>query len=160
MRLRQLAVVAQALGPSADRLYLATEYHPYVLEHLKPVLDIMAEHDIVVESYGPLSPLLRHPSGGPIKPVLERIAARLSKETDTEVDAAMALLLWTRAKNVVAVTASGNEGRIAKLARTQDLPDLTADEVAEVEELGRKIHFRAYVRPTFSFSSALACCRS
>ncbi|GAA5890457.1 hypothetical protein JCM8208_004879 [Rhodotorula glutinis] len=128
------------IKPAVNQL----EYHPYVLEHLKPVLDIMAKHDIVVESYGPLSPLLRHPTGGPIKPVLERVAARLSKETGTDVDAAMALLLWTRAKKVVAVTASGNEHRIAKLARTQDLPDLTADEVAEIEELGRKIHFRAY----------------
>ncbi|GAA5924362.1 hypothetical protein JCM3775_005669, partial [Rhodotorula graminis] len=128
------------IKPAVNQL----EYHPYVLEHLQPVLDIMAKHDIVVESYGPLSPVLRHPSGGPIKPVLERVAARLSKETGEDVDAAMALLLWTRAKKVVAVTASGNEGRIAKLARTQDLPDLTADEVSEIEELGRKIHFRAY----------------
>ncbi|KPV77743.1 uncharacterized protein RHOBADRAFT_66036 [Rhodotorula graminis WP1] len=88
--------------------------------------------------------LTTNSDGGPIKPVLERVAARLSKETGEDVDAAMALLLWTRAKKVVAVTASGNEGRIAKLARTQDLPDLTADEVSEIEELGRKIHFRAY----------------
>lgn len=106
----------------------------------------MAEHSIVVESYGPLSPLLRHPTGGPIKPVLERIAARLSKETGKDVDAAMALLLWTRAKGVVAVTASGNSDRIHKLALTQELPDLTAEEVSEIEQLGRKIHFRAYVR--------------
>ncbi|TNY20360.1 conjugated polyketone reductase C1 [Rhodotorula diobovata] len=120
------------------------EWHPYVLTHLQPVLDIMAEHNIVVESYGPLSPLLRHPTGGPIKPVLERIAARLSKETGKDVDAAMALLLWTRAKGVVAVTASGNSDRIHKLALTQELPDLTAEEVSEIEQLGRKIHFRAY----------------
>ncbi|GAA6006532.1 uncharacterized protein JCM10292_003804 [Rhodotorula paludigena] len=126
--------------PVANQL----EYHPYVLTHLQPVLDIMAEHDIRVESYGPLSPLLRHPTGGPIKPVLERIAQRLSKETGEEVDAAMALLLWTRSKGVVAVTASGNNGRIAKLALTQRLPELTKDEVEEIEALGRKVHFRAY----------------
>lgn len=125
---------------------LTAEYHPYVLTHLQPVLDIMAEHDIRVESYGPLSPLLRHPTGGPIKPVLERIAQRLSKEIGEEVDAAMALLLWTRSKGVVAVTASGNNGRIAKLALTQQLPELTKDEVEEIEALGRKVHFRAYVR--------------
>lgn len=147
MRSRLIPIVLERSSPQLTLCESATEYHPYVLEHLKPVLDIMAKHEIVVESYGPLSPLLRHPTGGPIKPVLERVAARLSKETGTDVDAAMALLLWTRAKNVVAVTASGNENRIAKLARTQDLPDLTADEVAEIEELGRKIHFRAYVRP-------------
>lgn len=57
------------------------EYHPYVLTHLDPVLEIQKKHGILVESYGPLSPLLRHKTGGPIKPILERIAARLSKET-------------------------------------------------------------------------------
>ncbi|BGP40924.1 hypothetical protein JCM10450v2_004928 [Rhodotorula kratochvilovae] len=120
------------------------EYHPYVLTHLQPVLDIMAKHDIAVESYGPLSPLLRHPTGGPIKPVLERIATRLSKETGKEVDATLALLLWTRAKGVVAVTTSSKEERIKKLALTQELPDLAKEEVDEIEQLGRKIHFRAY----------------
>ncbi|GAA6018084.1 hypothetical protein JCM11491_003312 [Sporobolomyces phaffii] len=120
------------------------EYHPYVLEHLEPVLKIQAEHGILTESYGPLSPLLRHKTGGPIKPILERIASRLAKETGKDVDAAAVLLLWTRAKGVVAVTASGNEGRIKKLAQTQELPDLSTEEVDEIEQAGRKIHFRAY----------------
>ncbi|GAA5829088.1 hypothetical protein JCM3766R1_003930 [Sporobolomyces carnicolor] len=120
------------------------EYHPYVLTSLDPVLEIQREHGIVTEAYGPLSPLLRHKTGGPIKPILERIAKRISSETGKDVDAAAALLLWTRAKGVVAVTASGNEGRIHKLAQTQDLPDLTQDEVDEIEQVGRKIHFRAY----------------
>ncbi|GAA5824516.1 hypothetical protein JCM11251_000455 [Rhodosporidiobolus azoricus] len=120
------------------------EYHPYVLSHIDPVLKIHEQHDILTASYGPLSPLLRHPTGGPIKPVLERIAARLTKESGKEVDAAQALLLWTRAKGVVAVTASGNEERIKKLAAVQSLPDLTKEEVEEIESLGRKVYFRAY----------------
>jgi diketogulonate reductase-like aldo/keto reductase len=120
------------------------EYHPYVLEALEPVFKIQQEHGILTEAYGPLSPLLRHKTGGPIKPILERIAQRLSKETGKDVDAAAALLLWTRAKGVVAVTASGNEGRIAKLAQTQELPDLSKEEVEEIEQAGRKVYFRAY----------------
>ncbi|ORY89678.1 conjugated polyketone reductase C1 [Leucosporidium creatinivorum] len=121
------------------------EYHPFVLTHLQPVLDIQAEHGIITEAYGPLSPLLRHSTGGgPLKPILQRIAHRISSETGREVDSAAALLLWTRAKGVVAVTASGNEERIKKLAAVQYLPDLTKEEVAEIEEVGRKIHFRAY----------------
>lgn len=120
------------------------EYHPYVLTHLDPILEIQKKHGILVEAYGPLSPLLRHKTGGPIKPILERIAKRLSKETGKDVDAAAALLLWTRAKGVIAVTASGNEGRIQKLAQTQELPDLTKEEVEEIEQAGRKIYYRAY----------------
>lgn len=58
----------------------------------------------------------------------------------------MVLLLWTRAMGVVAVTASGNEGRIAKIAKSGELPELREEEVGEIEEAGRRIHFRAYVR--------------
>lgn len=51
------------------------------------------------------------------------------------------------------MTASGNEGRIQKLAQTQELPDLTKDEVEEIEQVGRKIYFRAYEYVFFSFSA-------
>lgn len=126
----------------------STEYHPYVLTHLDPVLKIMDAHSIRVASYGPMSPVLRHPSktGGPIRPLLARVAARLSREHGTEVDEAMVCLLWCRAKGAIAVTASASPKNIDKLAATQRLPDLTPDEVDEIEKTGRKVHFRAYVR--------------
>ncbi|SCZ89805.1 BZ3500_MvSof-1268-A1-R1_Chr9g10601 [Microbotryum saponariae] len=120
------------------------EYHPYLLEQLEPLLKIQEKHGIRTEAYGPLTPLLRHPTGGPIKPILERIAKRISSETGKDVDTAGALLLWTRAKGVVAVTASGNEGRIKKLAEVQTLPELKPEEVEEIDTAGRKLHFRAY----------------
>ncbi|GAA5863884.1 hypothetical protein JCM3774_001188 [Rhodotorula dairenensis] len=127
------------------------EYHPYVMTHLDPVLKIMDAHSIRVASYGPMSPVLRHPNktGGPIRPLLARVAARLSRESSTtqpglEVDEAMVCLLWCRAKGAIAVSASANPENIAKLAATQRLPDLTADEVDEIEQAGRKVHFRAY----------------
>lgn len=108
----------------------------------------MAEHSIRVASYGPMSPVLRHPSktGGPIRPLLTKVAERLSRENDgTEVDEAMVCLLWCRAKGAIAVSASANPRNIEKMASTQRLPDLTAEEVDEIEQLGRKVHFRAYV---------------
>ncbi|WWC99666.1 hypothetical protein V866_006570 [Kwoniella sp. B9012] len=121
------------------------EYHPYVLTHLQPVLDIQAKHGIVTEAYGPLTPILRHPTGGPIKPILERIAERLSKETGKEVDTAAVLLLWTVGKGVVAVTTSTKENNIKKIVQVDnELPDLTKEEIDEIESAGRKIHFRNY----------------
>ena len=125
-----------------------TEYHPYVLTHLDPVLNIMAEHSIRVASYGPMSPVLRHPNktGGPIRPLLTKVAERLSREHGgIEVDDAMVCLLWCRAKGAIAVSASANPRNIEKMASTQRLPDLTTQEVDEIEQLGRKVHFRAYV---------------
>lgn len=129
------------------------EYHPFVLTHLDPVLKIQEKHGILTESYGPLSPILRHSTGGgPLKPILQRIAQRLSSATEKEVDSAAVLLLWVRAKGVIAVTASGNEGRIQKLAGVQSLPDLQPEEVEEIEKVGRAYHFRAYVSPSFPSS--------
>lgn len=115
-----------------------------MLTHLQPVIDYHAKHGIVIESYGPLSPLLRHPTGGPVKPILERVAKRLSDESGQEVDSAMVLLLWTMQMGVVAVTTSGNPENIKKMVRVESLPKLNDSEIKEIEEAGRKVHFRAY----------------
>jgi diketogulonate reductase-like aldo/keto reductase len=121
------------------------EYHPYVLTHLEPVLKIHEKHGIVTEAYGALTPILRHP-GGPLKPVLERISKRLSSETGKNIDLATVLLLWTRARGVVAVTASGNPDRIKELADVSKLDDiLTKEDVEEITKVGKTVHFRYYV---------------
>ncbi|WWD17901.1 hypothetical protein CI109_102346 [Kwoniella shandongensis] len=137
--LKEVLEVA-TIKPVANQL----EYHPYTLSHIQPVLDICAENNITIESYGPLTPLLRHPTGGPIKPILERIATRLSKEAGKTVPPSSVLLLWTIQKGVVAVSTSGKEENIKTLAEVDGLPDLTQDEIKEIEETGRKVHFRHY----------------
>lgn len=125
------------------------EYHPYVLAHLKPVLEIGKKHGILTEAFGPLTPLLRHPTGGPLKPVLTRIAQCVSSsnpDLPVKVDEVTVLLLWTRATGAVAVTASGNPGRIQGLADIAHLPGdlLTAEEVEEISRVGQTVHFRYY----------------
>jgi len=122
------------------------EFHPFVLKHLEPVLKFHEEHGIVVESYGPLTPTLRHPTKGePLKPVLEKIAKRLSESTGEKMDENAVLLLWCKAKNVVAVTASGHADRIAGLAKIAKLKEgLTKEEVKEIDDIGSKYHFRHY----------------
>ncbi|KAJ3504225.1 hypothetical protein NLJ89_g8049 [Agrocybe chaxingu] len=121
------------------------EYHPYTLAHLQPVLDIQAKHGIVTESYGSLTPILRHPTSGPLKPVLERIAARISKATGKDLGPTVVLLLWIRAQGVVAVTASGNPDRIKSLGEIATLPDLLErNEIEEITNVGKTVHFRFY----------------
>ena len=88
---------------------------PYVLTHLDPVLKIHEEHGIVTAAYGPLSPILRNEEG-PLSPVLERIAKEMTQATGQQVDATHVLVLWTKAKGVVVVTASSNPERIKGLA--------------------------------------------
>ncbi|ODO07234.1 aldose reductase [Cryptococcus wingfieldii CBS 7118] len=120
------------------------EFHPYVLVHLEPVLKIAKEHGIVIEAYGPLTPVLRHPTGGPLKPVLERIAQRLSKDAGKELDSTAVLLLWTIQSGVVVITTSKNEERIKGLAALDSVPDLTAEELKEITDVGKTHHFRYY----------------
>lgn len=125
------------------------EYHPYLLAHLAPVLAIHALHGIVTEAFGPLTPAVRHPTGGPLRPYLSQIAQRLHKESGKAVDDTSVLLLWTKAKGVVAVSASGNPENIKQIALAQTLPDLTKEEVAEIDKIGESIHFRHYVSVVF-----------
>lgn len=113
------------------------EFHPYLLAHTQPVIDIQEKHGIVTQAYGPLSPILRHP-GGPLKPVLAKIAKRLG------TDEANVLLKWTTQKGVVAITTSSNEGRIQKMAGVDKLDKLTEEEMAEIDKVGRSVHFRSY----------------
>ncbi|KAF8161648.1 conjugated polyketone reductase C1 [Crassisporium funariophilum] len=123
------------------------EYHPYTLAHLELVLALQAKHGIVTESYGALTPVVRHPTGGPLKPVLERIAQRISKITGKEIDSSIVLLLWVRAQGVVAVTTSANPDRINSLGEIATLPNLLEQsEVDEITTVGKSIHYRYYVR--------------
>ena len=111
---------------------------------------LQKQHGIITGSYGPLTPILRHPTGGPLKPVLQRIATRLSSETGRDIDAATVLLLWTRQTGVVTVSASGNADRIKKLAEVSMFPDLLhPTEVEEITNVGTKIYFRFYVRKSY-----------
>lgn len=114
-----------------------------MLAHLEPVLAIHKQHDIVVESYGPLSPVLRHKTGGPLKPVLEKIAQRLTKELGWEVDAATVLLQWTVQWGAVAVTTSSRKENIEKMVKSEAIK-LTKEDMQEIEQVGRTIHFRSY----------------
>ncbi|KAH8834191.1 NADP-dependent oxidoreductase domain-containing protein [Flagelloscypha sp. PMI_526] len=141
----------EAILPGAKHIPAAhqLEYHPYVLSHIHTVLDICAKHNILIQSYGPLTPILRHPTGGPLKPVLKRIAERITKDNPdlpVKIDEVVVLLLWTRAQSVVAVSASGNKERIKTLADISRLPDglITTEEIDEIVRAGKGIYFRHY----------------
>ncbi|WOO80650.1 NAD/NADP-dependent indole-3-acetaldehyde reductase [Vanrija pseudolonga] len=129
------AVVAVArIIPAVNQF----EFHPYLLAHTEGLIALQKKHGIATEAYGPLTPLLRHPTGGPLKPVLERIAKTHN------IDPATVLLLWVIAKGHVAISGSAKADNLKKLAAIDQLPDLTAEEVAEIDAVGRKIHFRGY----------------
>lgn len=115
------------------------------MTHIEPVLKLHKEHGILTQSYGPLSPLLRHPTGGPLKPVLERIAGEISQKTGKKVSSHTVLLLWLASTGVAIVTTSGSPSRIPSLLEVEDLPDLRKKDIDEIESVGKKVHYRYYV---------------
>jgi diketogulonate reductase-like aldo/keto reductase len=114
------------------------------LTHLEPILKIQDEHKIVTQSYGPLTPVLRHP-GGPLKPVLTKIAKRLSESSGQDLDESSVLLLWNISKGVNAVTTSTKVENLKKMLTVSELPFLSQEEIDEIDSVGKKIHFRSYV---------------
>jgi diketogulonate reductase-like aldo/keto reductase len=79
------------------------EFHPYVYKDVLPTLELHKQHGITVGSFGGLSPIFRF-KGGPLDPVLESIAKRLSAEMGKPFSEAQVLYLWQREKGVVIVT--------------------------------------------------------
>ncbi|KAI0636984.1 Aldo/keto reductase [Trametes polyzona] len=120
------------------------EYHPYVYKASQPVLELQKKHNIVTESYGGLTPIVRH-KGGPVDPVLSSIRERLEKDTGKKVTEGQVLGLWLRAQGVVEITTSTKEERVKEYVATQSLPDLTPEEVQAINEAGSKVHHRTFV---------------
>ncbi|KAI0321652.1 Aldo/keto reductase [Amylostereum chailletii] len=121
------------------------EFHPHVYLELKPLLEFQAKHGIVTESYGGLSPLFRS-QGSSVTIVIKSIVERLSKSIDKPVTEAHILLLWLRQKGIVAITTSKNPERVKEYIAVADLPDLTGEDIAAIDEAGSEEHHRHFTR--------------
>ncbi|KAI0664817.1 Aldo/keto reductase [Cubamyces menziesii] len=119
------------------------EFHPYVYKAAKPLLDFHKKHNIVTTSYGGLTPIVRH-KGGPVDPVLASIRGRLEKDTGKNVSEGQVLGLWLRTQGIPEITTSSKAERVREYVATQQLPDLTAEEVEEINVAGSKVHHRAF----------------
>lgn len=91
------------------------EFHPQLLAHLAPLIEIQRKNGIITEAYGGLQPLIKN-QGSRLEPVVNEIAKRLSNESGKPVEPAIVLLLWCHAMDVVAVTTSSQEERIKAFA--------------------------------------------
>lgn len=117
------------------------------MTHVQPVIDLQSKYKIVTQAYASLAPTTRHPTGGPLKPVLSKIASALTTESGVEVDESGVLLLWIMAKGGVCITSSSSEERIKKMADLEKVRDLKQEEeIAAIDEAGKKVHFRQWVR--------------
>ncbi|RJE19281.1 reductase [Aspergillus sclerotialis] len=116
------------------------EFHPY-LQH-KDLVPFHENHGIKTVSYGPLTPVIRA-KGGPLDELLSTLANKYA------VSAEDILLRWAIDLGVVPVTTSSKEFRLNSYLRALSFK-LTPQEVTEISEIGRKMHFRAFWQDKFA----------
>ncbi|OCH92655.1 Aldo/keto reductase [Obba rivulosa] len=123
--------------PAVNQIY----FHPYNYAENKELLEFCKEHGVVVEAYSSLTPITRYPGGPVDKPV--KAAAKRLGATPTQV-----ILAWVKSKGAVIVTTSSTKEHLREYLAVGDLPPLTDEEIAAVDEAGAKgpstISRRAY----------------
>ena len=125
----------------------------------------MKENGITIEAYGPSQPvtkfagtslLLLTPSvvivtdtsqeGGPLDPVLVKIAAAVTSRSgsSTPIVPTQVLLKWVSQIGAVVVTTSGKDWRMKQQLTVT--PDLTEEEMREIETEGATVHQRGFMK--------------
>ncbi|KAF5339753.1 hypothetical protein D9611_009135 [Ephemerocybe angulata] len=106
------------------------EFHPYVYQQQKPILDFAKEHGIVIEAYSALEPITTRP-GGPVDKPLKKIAK--SKGVAEE----QILLAWAKAKGTVVVTSSRRKGRLERYLDAGNI-ELSEQDIKAIDEAGAR----------------------
>ncbi|KAI6132153.1 NADP-dependent oxidoreductase domain-containing protein [Pisolithus croceorrhizus] len=127
------------IPPAVNQL----EVHPYVWKALQPNLSLHQKYNVVTSSYGGLSPLVRG-RGGPLDPVVEDIRARLARTRGSAVSEGQVLHKYYQQKGILVVTTSAKVERIQEYLDTENVPELTPDEIEDIEAAGAKLHKRFF----------------
>lgn len=116
------------------------EYNPY-LQH-GDLVPFHKKHNIVVEAYGPLTPLVTA-KGGPVDPYWKQLAEKYGV-TESEIG-----LRWAIDQGVVAITTSSKSSRLEGYLEKLPKFKLTEEEIAEIAKLGSQKHFRGFWKDKF-----------
>ncbi|KAI1798298.1 Aldo/keto reductase [Ganoderma leucocontextum] len=122
----QILVNSAKIKPVANQIL----FHPYVVEQQQPIVEFGNAHGITSEGYSTLIPLTHQP-GGPVDKPVNAIAERLDAKPE------QVLLAWAKAKGVVVVTSSTKKDRLEGYLSAGDF-DLTAEDIASIDDAGRK----------------------
>lgn len=117
------------------------EFHPY-LQH-GDLLEYHRKNNIAISCYGPLTPLFRA-EGGPVDGLWKQLAEKYGV-TEGEIG-----LRWCIDQGLVAITTSSKRERLDSFISKVPSFKLTPEEVAEIAELGKQKHFRAFWTEKFA----------
>jgi len=127
-----------ALNPRIKPAVNQIEFHPYVYEATREIIEFCKSNQIAIESYSPLGSIAYKP-GGPVDEVVENLAKKYNRSS------AQILLKWNLIKGDIAVTTSSKRERLEDFLKALDENfQLTEDEMKSIDEAGAKLHFRKY----------------
>ncbi|KAG2151432.1 NADP-dependent oxidoreductase domain-containing protein [Suillus clintonianus] len=107
------------------------KFHPYNYASHKALIEYCVKQNIIVEAYGSLNSITQNP-GGPVDAVVNAAAKRIGA-TPNQV-----IFSWVRSKGVAIVTTSRTKERLQEYLAVEDLPPLTYEEIAAIDEAGAK----------------------
>jgi len=125
-QLQQLVKVAK-IKPAVNQIL----FNPYNWNQIKELVEYSDSQGIVTEAYSSLAPITSTP-GGPVDPVLKAIGLRLGATP------AQVIFAWVKSKGAVIVTTTTKVDRLHEYLDVADLPELTSEEIAAIEEAGAK----------------------
>ncbi|KAI5474202.1 hypothetical protein MNV49_003967 [Pseudohyphozyma bogoriensis] len=114
------------------------------LKEATPLLNFLKKEKIAYSVYAPTGPLNKAP-GGPLDPVLEKIAAAKSS-SGTKVEPSQVLLKFASQLGALVITTSGKEWRMKEQLAAGGIPELTDAEIREISEVGATHPKRFYMQ--------------
>lgn len=125
--------------PSVNQI----EFHPYLQDQSAGVREFAKKHNILLEAYGPLSPLFRIEKDGqtvedhPLVTVLPKLEEKYGK-TEAQI-----LLRYTLQKGLLPITTSSKPERQREALAVYNFK-LDDEDVQLIDEEGAKFHFRGF----------------
>ncbi|SGZ50664.1 CIC11C00000005446 [Sungouiella intermedia] len=141
---KNLEIVFKVAGdPEYYPVVNQIEFHPYLQNQSRGIIDFSKKHNILIEAYGPLSPLFRIEKDGktvedhPLVTVLPKLAEKYGK-TDSQI-----LLRYTLQKGHLPITTSSKPERQREALAVYNFK-LDDEDVKLIDEEGASFDFRGF----------------
>lgn len=137
------AVIAASDGPQHFPVLNQIEFHPYLQNQSPDIVKFSQDNNILVEAYGPLTPLFRIKKDGqdvddhPLAEVLPSLAANYGRTP------AQILLRYALQKGILPVTTSSKPDRIKESLQIYEF-ELTPQDVEKIDTVGNSFPYRAF----------------
>ncbi|KAL5512451.1 hypothetical protein ACEPAG_3104 [Sanghuangporus baumii] len=122
------------------------EYHVFVAKHLEPLLAFSQKHGIRMAAWGSLRPLFPDPMNDasilPACAQLKSVLDSMAKARGESVTPNQILFKWLEAKGTIAVTTSTKDWRLKEYLETDNLNDLSQEEIGKIEHSTGGMHYR------------------